>query len=126
MRKSQSANKSPHVDSRGRDYLRPDEANALIEAAGKAGRQPFRDQCLLRLIYRHGLRASEARDARWTDFAGISLVSGLGNNIQGQSGQRRVLGKEEDGGNRQQCLVVREVLLDGLRHWHQRRHHRKQ
>jgi site-specific recombinase XerD len=57
MRKSQSANKSPHVDSRGRDYLRPDEANALIEAAGKAGRQPFRDQCLLRLIYRHGLRA---------------------------------------------------------------------
>ena len=28
----------------------------------------MRDQCLLRLIYRHGLRASKARDARWTDF----------------------------------------------------------
>ena len=68
MRKSQSANKSPHVVSRGRDYLRPDEANALIEAAGKVGRQPLRDQCLLRLIYRHGLRASEARDAKWTDL----------------------------------------------------------
>jgi integrase len=51
-----------------RDYLRPDEANALIEAAGKVGRQPLRGQCLLRLIYRHGLRASEARDVRWTDF----------------------------------------------------------
>jgi site-specific recombinase XerD len=48
--------------------IRPDEANALIEAAGKVGRQPLRDQCLLRLIYRHGLRASEARDAKWTDF----------------------------------------------------------
>jgi integrase len=75
MRKSQSANKSPHVVSRGRDYLRPDEANALIEAAGKVGRQPLRDQCLLRLIYRHGLRASEARDARWPDF---DLTAGSG------------------------------------------------
>ena len=53
MHKSRSANKSPHVGSRGRDYLRPDEANALIEAAGKVGRQPLRDQCLLRLTYRH-------------------------------------------------------------------------
>ena len=75
MRKSQSANKSPHVGNRGRDYLRPDEANALIEAAGKLGRQPLRDRCLLRLIYRHGLRASEARDARWTDF---ELMAGSG------------------------------------------------
>jgi integrase len=70
MRKSLSANKSPHVANRGRDYLRPDEANALIEVASKVGRQPLRDQCLLRLIYRHGLRASEARDARWTGKRG--------------------------------------------------------
>lgn len=75
MRQSRSANKSPHVVKRGRDYLRPDEANALIETAGKVGRQPLRDQCLLRLIYRHGLRASEARDARWTDF---DLTAGSG------------------------------------------------
>ena len=75
MRKSQSANKTPHVGSSGRDYLRPDEANGLIEAAGKVGRQPLRDQCLLRLIYRHGLRASEARNARWTDF---DIMAGSG------------------------------------------------
>jgi site-specific recombinase XerD len=75
MRKRQSANKTPHVVSRGRDYLRPDEANALIEAAGKVGRQPLRDQCLLRLIYRHGLRASEARNAKWTDF---DIMAGSG------------------------------------------------
>ena len=36
------------------------------QSANKVGRQPLRDQCLLRLIYRHGLRASEAKDARWT------------------------------------------------------------
>jgi integrase len=52
-----------------------DEANALIETAGKVGRQPLRDQCLLRLIYRHGLRASEARDAKWTDF---DIMAGSG------------------------------------------------
>ena len=39
------------------------------------GRQPLRDQCLLRLIYRHGLRASEARDAKWTDF---DIMAGSG------------------------------------------------
>jgi hypothetical protein len=48
MRKRASADKNPHV---GRDYLRPDEANAVIEAAGRVGRQRLRDQVLLRLIY---------------------------------------------------------------------------
>ena len=37
MRKGRSANKSPHVSFRGRDYLRPDEANALIEARRQGG-----------------------------------------------------------------------------------------
>jgi len=65
MRKTDSADKSPHV---GRDYLRPDEANALIDAAGKLGRQRLRDQVLLRLMYRHGLRASEGKHTKWADF----------------------------------------------------------
>jgi type 1 fimbriae regulatory protein FimB/type 1 fimbriae regulatory protein FimE len=38
----------------------------LIEAAGKRGRYPFRDRVLLRLVYRHGLRASEAVGMRWS------------------------------------------------------------
>lgn len=59
-----SKNVSPHV----RDYLRADEAKRLIIAAGKAGRQPLRDVVLLTLIYRHGLRVSEAVNARWVDF----------------------------------------------------------
>jgi integrase len=56
--------KLPHV----RDYLRPEEANAVIAAAAKLGRNGLRDQVLLRLMYRHGLRASEATNVRWTDF----------------------------------------------------------
>jgi integrase len=33
--------------------------------AGKLGRQGLRDQVLLRLMYRHGLRAAEARHVKW-------------------------------------------------------------
>ena len=65
MRKRRSDDKNPHVE---RDYLRPNEANGVIEAAGQAGRQRLRDQVLLRLMYRHGLRASEAKHTKWTDF----------------------------------------------------------
>ena len=72
MRKRASADKSPHVE---RDYLRPNEANAVIEAAGRLGRQRLRDQVLLRLMYRHGLRASEAKHTKWTDF---DLTPGAG------------------------------------------------
>jgi site-specific recombinase XerD len=52
----------------GRGYLRSNEANAVIEAAGRIGRQRLRDQVLLRLMYRHGLRASEANHTKWADF----------------------------------------------------------
>jgi integrase len=55
--------KKPKVTDRR--YLRPDEARRLIEAAGKRG-YPFRDRVLLRLVYRHGLRASEAVGMRWS------------------------------------------------------------
>ena len=51
-----------------RKYLSPDEARRLIEAAGNVGRQGERDKLLLSLMYRHGLRVSEAVDLRWTDF----------------------------------------------------------
>lgn len=65
MRENTSTNKLPHVE---RDYLRPEEVNAVISAAAKVGRNGLRDQVLLRLMYRHGLRAGEAKAVRWTDF----------------------------------------------------------
>jgi type 1 fimbriae regulatory protein FimB len=48
-----------------RKHLRPDEAHKLIAAAGKRGRYPFRDKVLLRMVYRHGLRAGEAVGMVW-------------------------------------------------------------
>jgi integrase len=65
MAKAASAGKKPKV---ARIYLRPDEARRLIQAAGKRGRYPFRDMVLVRLIFRHGLRASEAVGMRWSQI----------------------------------------------------------
>lgn len=66
MQQTAPRNKTPH--DADRDYLRPEEVNRLIEAAGRTGRQRLRDVVLLRLIYRHGLRCSEATGARWADL----------------------------------------------------------
>jgi integrase len=62
-----SVNEKPKVASRRR-HLRPEEAQKLIAVAAKQGRYPERDKLLLRLAYRHGLRASEAVGLRWASF----------------------------------------------------------
>jgi integrase len=62
-----SVNEKPKVASRRR-HLRPEEAAKLIASAGKRGRYPERDRLLLRLAYRHGLRASEAVGLCWASF----------------------------------------------------------
>jgi len=72
MRRAVSNGKRPKVQ--GRKYLRPEEARRLIEAAGKRGRYSFRDKILVRLVYRHGLRASEAVGMRW---AQVDLDQGV-------------------------------------------------
>ena len=64
MPRTASVGKKPKV--KDRKYLRPDEARRLIEAAGKRGRYPFRDRILVRMVYRHGLRASEGVGMRWS------------------------------------------------------------
>jgi len=52
----------------------PMRANRAIAAAARRGRHGFRDKILLRLIYRHGLRASEAIGLRWS---AIDLEAGV-------------------------------------------------
>jgi type 1 fimbriae regulatory protein FimB len=72
MGEAASNGKKPKVTDRR--YLRPDEAHRLIEAAGQRGRYPFRDKVLVRLVYRHGLRAKEAVNMRWSQ---IDLEAGV-------------------------------------------------
>ena len=54
-----------NADVRSREYLTADEVNALMKAAEKVGRHTLRDGTLILMMYRHGLRVSEAIDLRW-------------------------------------------------------------
>jgi type 1 fimbriae regulatory protein FimB/type 1 fimbriae regulatory protein FimE len=53
------------VVGRRREHLTPQEAERLIAAAGELGRNRLRDQTLCLMLYRHGLRASEAVELTW-------------------------------------------------------------
>ncbi len=50
---------------RSREYLTTKEVYQLISAAGNRGRHKERDRCLILLMFRHGLRASEAAELKW-------------------------------------------------------------
>lgn len=57
--------KPRNLDVRAREYLLSDEVEAMMNAASKVGRHPQRDRALILLMYRHGLRVSEASRLRW-------------------------------------------------------------
>ena len=48
-----------------RDYLRPDEVDAMVQAARKSGRHRVRDAAIILLLFRHGLRTAELVALRW-------------------------------------------------------------
>jgi integrase len=48
-----------------RDYLRPDEVEAMVQAARKTGRHPVRDAAIILMMFRHGLRTAELVALRW-------------------------------------------------------------
>ncbi|WOD37338.1 tyrosine-type recombinase/integrase [Nodosilinea sp. E11] len=52
-------------DYRSREYLTLDEVTRLIEVAQGRGRHRVRDSALLLIMFRHGLRATEAAKMRW-------------------------------------------------------------
>jgi type 1 fimbriae regulatory protein FimE len=69
----------PNHDTRTREYLTPSEIEALMDASA-SGRYGQRDRTLLLLMYRHGLRVSEAISLRWEQFdmkAGLLSVQRL-------------------------------------------------
>jgi integrase len=55
----------PNADLRTREYLTPDEVEAVIEAV-KGNRYGHRDATMILVAYRHGLRAAELVDLRWS------------------------------------------------------------
>jgi integrase len=63
-----------NAELRTREYLTETEVDKLI-AATKASRYPQRDAAMILVIYRHGLRATEACDLEWSqvDFDTASL-----------------------------------------------------
>ena len=64
----------PNAELRSREYLTPDEIESLMSAARKTGRHGHRDQTLILIGYRHGLRVSELVGLRWEQ---VDLKAGL-------------------------------------------------
>jgi integrase len=74
----------PNKELRKHEYLTPGEVSRLLAAAAKLGRHGHRDETLLLLAYRHGLRVSELAALRWDQVdlkAGLLHVSRLKNGI---------------------------------------------
>jgi integrase len=64
-----------NADVRTREYLTEREVEQLIEGC-RNNRRPHRDQTMILLAFRHGLRASELCDLQWTqvDFNTANLA----------------------------------------------------
>lgn len=60
--------RQPNTAYRQREYLTEAEVNRLIETAHKRGRNGPRDACAILLAYRHGLRAQELCQLRWSQI----------------------------------------------------------
>jgi type 1 fimbriae regulatory protein FimE len=58
----------PNATYRQREYLTEAEVERLIEAARKRGRNGTRDGAAILLPYRHGLRAAELCQLRWSQI----------------------------------------------------------
>ena len=54
--------------SGAREYLRPDEVEALIKAAKTVGRHGVRDATMILLMFRHGLRKAELVALKWSSL----------------------------------------------------------
>lgn len=50
---------------RSKEFLRPEELAEILQAVSARGRHKHRDYTLLLLMYRHGLRVTEAITLRW-------------------------------------------------------------
>ncbi len=80
--------KPKNKDRRSREYLTEKEVNTLLKTAKLQGKDPklqHRDYTLILLLYRHGLRVSEATELKWTQ---IDFDSQILNVIRKKNGKR--------------------------------------
>jgi type 1 fimbriae regulatory protein FimB/type 1 fimbriae regulatory protein FimE len=61
----QPPKKPKNIDQRKREYLSDSEVEKLRKAASSQGRHGLRDDTLILIMFRHGLRVSEAIALRW-------------------------------------------------------------
>ena len=66
--------KPTNIERRSKEYLTSYEMDQIIAAARKVGRHGSRDVALILLMYRHGLRVTEAAALRWD---AVNLRAGL-------------------------------------------------
>jgi integrase len=59
--------REPNAAYRPREYLTEAEMTRLVEAARKRGRNGARDGAAILVAYRHGLRAQELCQLRWSE-----------------------------------------------------------
>ena len=74
--RGKSPNQRKYVEVRSREYLLPEEVDAMMKAIKKhSGRHSHRDATVVLVLYRHGLRVSEAAGLRWeqVDFIAATL-----------------------------------------------------
>ncbi|MGB2578537.1 integrase/recombinase XerC [Elusimicrobium simillimum] len=81
-------------------FLTPEEADRLIETAGKQGRLPARDRALFELVYSSGLRRSELVQLSISD---IDLNLGI----------VRVMGK----GRKERLVPITDAAIDALKEY---------
>ena len=76
----------PNASVRSREYLTPVEVEKMLEAARGSGRHGRRDEALILLAYRHGLRVGELVALRWDNVdlsAGTLHVNRIKNGTPG-------------------------------------------
>ena len=61
----QPPQKPKNIDQRKREYLSDSEVEQLMKAARGQGRHGLRDETLILIMFRHGLRVSEIIALRW-------------------------------------------------------------
>jgi integrase len=74
-----------NADVRSREYLTEEEVEKLIIAASKHEKNGLRDSLMIRMAFRHGLRAGEVVDLQWDQLdlkKGTILVKRLKNGEQ--------------------------------------------